>query len=1001
MGLSGSLKSAQFTYVTHSASPGTAVLKKAFQYTLLTRGADVRRQPGITIRSSVNRLSKDVNFTIDGRSNTPRVGERVQITDPFDGNRLLFDGPVIGFTSSIDDEDPLDGSTLTHQARAVSPAWLLNKYRPFGRYVSVSCSDIVKDLFARYAPLFTTEYIQLNLAKLTVEFDGTQDFQSCLNTLADAIGGGHWYVDDSWRAHFFHQLGTDATIVSVLRAGPMTAPTVVEGTAIPIAFTFQIGFYAFALTAVYDNGVESAIGTWSPFVALQGTNQINFSNVPTGAAIGSHAVVSRRLYYKFIGPSGLAQPFTDIAQFCEIPDNATTSFTTYFKATGASVATITTIDPATDLPFVPDVAPAAGSTGIVGASQGTSALFYPQAPLIGEHSAVTYTRGPWAFRVVNIFADGTWSQPSPPSNTIDLDGTNSARLNNVPVGDPVNGVSVVARAIFASQGSKTSRSLSEVVADLEKSRAAGTLVNDYGSIIGYADAQTLQSLSKVPTSYTALANVIGFSDLNVLLQGALVDPDWSPEHTSMWYLITDNTTTSVDVGPGTGGAAFVMPVSGNSLETQWPNNDGPNPEDSLPIPDDVTDTAATLLRPSPTVDVDHSQTRNRVMVRGAGTVMTTAASVGAKTLTVADTSVFSKHGGLLMAGFQKRRYIGLSTPAGPGNIILQVALTEQLETGAPVCLFYEANDLQSQKEIGLIELDKNGKPTDGIHEYMISDPSLRTPFMLFMRAYAELEQYSKPIKTIRYSCRDPKSRVGATVHVDLARPPVFGDFMIQEVSVDQIHDDSDVLLPRYNVTASSIRFDLNDLLLKIIDNAGASQPVQSVSTGGIIETSTVQAAAGATRNVLTLTLSSAQAKNLLSTPLKVIPAPGAGKWIHIVKMISRSIQGASTYDSSQAALLRFGLTTNGTAPGTNNIIRNSSFIRGLISGGDRVTISHGMDSGPESFFDAGTDDVVNKPIILTSTGNALGGNIGDTFTILIEFEILDALVPQSTFTPLA
>ncbi len=71
--------------------------------------------------------------------------------------------------------------------------------------------------------------------------------------------------------------------------------------------------------------------------------------------------------------------------------------------------------------------------------------------------------------------------------------------------------------INATVGTPTGTDLAAVVAALESSRAGGTLYTDYGSRIGYADANVLQGMGSVPSDYDALAHVIGYADLDALL----------------------------------------------------------------------------------------------------------------------------------------------------------------------------------------------------------------------------------------------------------------------------------------------------------------------------------------------------------------------------------------------------------------------------------------------------------------------------------------------------
>jgi hypothetical protein len=130
--------------------------------------------------------------------------------------------------------------------------------------------------------------------------------------------------------------------------------------------------------------------------------------------------------------------------------------------------------------------------------------------------------------------------------------------------------------------------------------------------------------------------------------------------------------------------------------------------------------------------------------------------------------------------------------------------------GSTISRFFQYDDLESQAAMQLAE-----PGTDGIYEYTIVDKTLVTDEQMRARAAAEIELYAWPIVTIRYATRDKKTVCGKTVHVNMVSPPCFGDFLIQDVTIDQIHDESDTLTPRYTVTASSMRMDLTDLLMAL------------------------------------------------------------------------------------------------------------------------------------------------------------------------------------------
>jgi hypothetical protein len=158
-------------------------------------------------------------------------------------------------------------------------------------------------------------------------------------------------------------------------------------------------------------------------------------------------------------------------------------------------------------------------------------------------------------------------------------------------------------------------------------------------------------------------------------------------------------------------------------------------------------------------------------------------------------------------------------------------ITENVSAGSDVNLWVQRDDTDAQFDIAAVE------GGDGVHEYLLTDTTLDSYAKLIARADIELQLYSRPIKSVSYATRDPESKVGRTVTFDLPIPGspskgVFGDFLIQTVRIDQIHE-NDTLVERYTVTASSVRFTLQDLLQRVVlfqDNG--SSPKTGFDGGG-------------------------------------------------------------------------------------------------------------------------------------------------------------------------
>lgn len=1230
--------------------PGGAhvVLPHAFQYTLLTRGNDIRRSPGIVVRDVLGSAPNTCTFKIDGKSNTPQIGEEIQIVDSFDGNRLLFAGNIQTTVLSYEGEK----TNLAWEATATDFVGLLNRRRPFGLYINMKANLIVNDLMAKYAPGFTTNHVQTNLAPISIAFDGTQDFSACLSAIAVAIGGGHWKIDYFQDLHFFHRLPPNISLPtapqSPLRLGPGTAPTISEGSQVTPERYYGPGVYLFRVAFVYNNGVESVMGPCSNCALLQGNKSIQFFGLPIGAAIGSLTCVKRRVYYYGYGPSSAptSQLITSTNGWVkgfEVSDNTTVDLT---DANGGS----TTIG--------------RGAAYYSAPLQISFPLVAPtvQTSLLAQSS---FTPGHYGFKYTWVTA-GVESLPSPMTSVFLSTGTHPASLSNIAVGpagtterkiywtyldnspntiNPPSGIYYPLRRITDNVTTAVTSGIGQwdasvpawtgatspptsgaagpgaltgvqnlalaVVVDLGAGPGNLTLAQDYtyvytyaatpdhlnetapspaspakqtasgrlvilvpcaideaginwvfcyrsaaggglpykqisrssgypdfapfpyttraqaaaiaaypvppgyppqgyqnvcaGGVDDLADASRGQiappiSLNVVkaipvgaplpfqptvapptnasgpisitlPTSFTkretyapqapllndgvllsayALGNY-KFSVTNLYRDGteslqctetasiSVFDPAIGfaydpfsgtsflhafnipigptingvdvvarliyghflgqtstasqfniPEGTSLWYIVPDNTTIDV--------AQFAQLTAGgpppNTPATPalpvWPNPDGPSLEDQTP-PEDITDASVNLLGSGSqqfSLTIDSTQLRNRITVVGGGTSLTKAAVVGDTTISLADTSMLSPTTGKVFAGNIALPYFAVTLA---GLVYLSEPIPIALPSGQPITNYLQLDDLASQAAIGKVELDTNGRPTDGIHEYVINDSSLVTPLQLYMRAHAELELFGWPVLTIKYSTRDPKSISGQMVHVDISSPPCKGDFLIQDVTIDQIHDESDDLAPRYTVTATSIKFELNDLLVQLI--SGALSGGGSSSLAGVV-TAAVAAVPPTAAGILTqvTTITDGMVRTLLSIPRQVTPMAAAGK---VIVPITCTIHwknplAFSGYSSSRNVSLRYSLI-GGTGVGANDVSLPANVIPSSSPGGSERWWFIAL-SGSNNFVDPGSDGTcVGKALMIVSAGDVTGGDPTNSMVVAVTYMIIDGL----------
>jgi len=136
-----------------------------------------------------------------------------------------------------------------------------------------------------------------------------------------------------------------------------------------------------------------------------------------------------------------------------------------------------------------------------------------------------------------------------------------------------------------------------------------------------------------------------------------------------------------------------------------------------------------------------------------------------------------------------------------------------MQKGAPVHIWVQRDDLAAQATQAALDLANGVTPADGIYEGPVISDERRGEASLIALCDANLQLFARPIVTFRYATRDLKTKSGKTVHINVPGYPV-GDYVIQEVTITEL--DVPAVGPRFTVTASTVRFSLDDILRKLL-----------------------------------------------------------------------------------------------------------------------------------------------------------------------------------------
>jgi hypothetical protein len=838
---------------------------RAAQVSIQIAGVDARvRVSGLTIRDVANDNPNTCSLTIDG-SASPVVSQTLRVSLGLDAPRLLFNGSLQEVGLSYEGKP----NQLDWPASALDDTPRANRRRPFGTWTTVSATTVAQYLVAVFAPGFTSTHVQAGLPNVSIILDGSEGMNGALKQITDLLGGWFFWEDgDLWlfndpafltdlpdtidatpgrflddppiktvidnsqlRTRIFGKGHGEALLADVLAGdtilpvanaaawfgtvgagghaiaiaqilaytgvqaggggslvGPGAAPSTAPALALVAGAGLGTGVYQYGYldgTAV-GKSLVSPLGTITTGVVAAPTTNGPTPTVSVGAGIDAGA---QDYEYTFVNPSGETTP-----------SPITTPVTTYDVSPPASGGSAANYTPGFILAnwhtgdavyFVVTFINAAGETP--GAATNTVTASYYGTGIASSANAITITglpisadptvtsrriyqnvNGAWFggglfgnnSTTTGTFVGGGGSSPAPP-------GANTAAVRQVALSTiPIGGPTTTARKIYRRFNGTGTFKLVTTIAD--------------NTTTSYVDTTANASLgAAAPSSNTATLNQVALTGVAIGATG----------------------TTSREI--------YRTAVNGSQLKllTTLANNTATTFADST--------ADASLGANAPTADTSG-------LTQPAGQV-----NAGSATLLTASAGPFAAGGGwATLSSGQAIRYTGITgntltgiPPAGVGAILTTVLYGSQvlpapaltgvtgivvpIMKGTLVNLWVQRDDLTAQDE----QAARDG--SDGIVEAAPMSDERRGEASLIALCDATLARYSRPLVTVTYACRDVKTKSGKPITIDLVTPPIHQTLTIQEVTIDQI-DIAPGLLPRFSVTASSVRQSLDGLLRQLL-----------------------------------------------------------------------------------------------------------------------------------------------------------------------------------------
>jgi hypothetical protein len=714
----------------------------------------------LRIQDILNDAPNTCALTVEGAPR-PAVTERLTVTLNSDDPVILFTGTLQTVAISYEGRP----TQIAYPCAAIDDTALANRRRPFGAWTLTSATDIAIALVETYAPSLSTAGIEADLPRVDVSLDGTEGMSGAFQQLAKLIGGYFKFENDT--AYLFTVFPTDDPPDPIDDTHPFLNDP-------PITSSQDVSQLR---TRVYGRGHGEPV----------------LADIEAGETI---------------------LPIADAVMFGTV-------------APGGRAIAGTTPDGGQSQPIMYASVQQGGGGSLVGPGAAPST-----APTLTAASGTSLTAGTYQAAYTWVTATGE-TRTSP---------TAAVTVGDVP--DPVPGDApnlVNDLSHWTTQGYG-------VIGDTIQ--VGITFSGDYG----VNHSGIVAGASAVVTAWAGGGGQQAVQNWSLTLASA---PPPIVKYISVWYRINGGPWHEhTRVGPGNQAPLllgnytyFGMPLPAPSPAMRSIAISGlavgPAAVTSRKYYRTVVNGAQlklhTTLANNTSTTLPNDTTADGVLGANAPsgdtsglTQPTGQVNAGSTSLLLASAGPFFTTGGWTVTGI---RYAGISgntltgIPASGSGAILTTlpygaqilpapslvgvsGLTLPMQKGAPVSIWVQLDDLDAQAIQAARDLENGVVPADGIYEGPPVIDERRGEASLGALCQATLQLFRAPIQTVRYATRDTNTRSGKPITVTLASPPIAADLVIQDVAISEI-DIVPGLAPRFDVTASTTRFSLDNLLRQL------------------------------------------------------------------------------------------------------------------------------------------------------------------------------------------